>query len=62
MTPTVRLNLGASARRDRPQSVSSRNESTWLQAGASVALPLGFTVGGGSYRWTEYDGEEILVQ
>ena len=61
-TPTVRLDLTAGLGRDRPESVSSRNESVWLQAGVSVALPWGFTVGGsGGYRWTDYDGRGRLT-
>ncbi len=57
LTPTVRLDLTAGHGRDRPATLTSRNESRWLQAGVSVALPLGFTVGGGGgYRWTDYRG------
>ena len=62
LTPTVRLDLTAGLGRDRPQSVSNRNESKWLQAGVSVSLPLGFTVGGsGGYRWTDYEGPGFLT-
>ena len=58
LTPTVRLNATAGYGRDRPLNVKYRSESKWLQAGASVALPRGFTVGGsGSVRWTDYEGD-----
>ena len=57
VTPTVRLDATAGYGRDRPESVRSRNENKWVQAGVSVALPLGFTVGGsGGFRWTDYEG------
>ncbi len=56
--PTVRLDLSAGYGRDRPRRVRVRNEKKWLQAGVSVALPRGFTVGGsGGYRWTDYEGD-----
>ncbi|MDE0354157.1 MAG: surface lipoprotein assembly modifier [Deltaproteobacteria bacterium] len=56
LTPTVRLNATAAYGRDRPQSLRNRNESFWLQTGVSVALPKGFTVGGGGgVRWTNYE-------
>ncbi len=62
VTPTVRFDLTAGLGGDRPESVSNRNESKWLQAGVSVALPLGFTVGGsGGYRWTDYEGPGFLT-
>ena len=58
VTPTVRLNATAGYGRDRPETVRYRNESKWLQAGVSVALPRGFTVGGGGgVRWTDFGGE-----
>ena len=58
LTPTVRLDATAGYGRDRPERLRFRNESLWLQAGASVALPRGFTVGaGGGYRWTDYAGD-----
>ena len=57
LTPTVRLDATAGHGRDRPEEVKYRNRSTWLQAGVSVALPKGFTVGGGGgVRWTDYQG------
>jgi hypothetical protein len=58
VTPTVRLNATAGYGRDRPETVRYRNKSKWLQAGVSVALPRGFTVGGGGgVRWTDFEGE-----
>ena len=58
VTPTVRLEATAGYGRDRPETVRFRNESKWLQAGVSVALPRGFTVGGGGgVRWTDFGGE-----
>ena len=56
LTPTVRLNATAGYGRDRPVSLRNRNESFWLQTGVSLALPKGFTVGGGGgVRWTDYE-------
>ena len=57
LTPAVRLDATAGYGRDRPETVKYRNDSKWLQAGVSVALPRGFTVGGGGgVRWTDYEG------
>ena len=57
LTPTVRLNAGAGYGRDRPERLKFRNESKWVQGGVTVALPLGFTVGGNvAHRWTSYEG------
>ena len=57
LTPTVRLNASAGYGRDRPERVKYRSESKWLQAGVSLALPRGFTVGGGAgVRWSDYEG------
>ena len=56
LTPTIRLNASAGYGRDRPEERKSRNESKWVQVGASVALPKGFTVGGGGgVRWTDFE-------
>ena len=56
-TPTIRFDLTAGYGRDRPGQQRSRNDSKWLQAGVSVALPRGFTVGaGGGVRWTDFEG------
>lgn len=57
-TPTVKLDATAGYGRDRPQSVKFRSESMWVQAGVSVALPRGFTVGpSAGFRWTDYEGD-----
>ncbi|MCY4488671.1 MAG: surface lipoprotein assembly modifier [Deltaproteobacteria bacterium] len=58
VTPTVRFDATGGYGRDRPLNPKFRNRSTWLQAGVSVALPWGFTVGaGGGHRWTDYEGD-----
>ena len=58
LTPTIRLDATAGYGRGRPESVKYRNDSKYLQAGVSVALPKGFTVGaGGGVRWTDYQGD-----
>ena len=57
LTPTIRLKATAGYGRDRPEQRRSRNESKWVQAEVSVALPKGFTVGaGGGFRWTDFEG------
>ena len=57
LTPTVRLNAGGGYGRGRPETLKFRNESKWVDAGVTVALPWGFTVGGsGAHRWTSYEG------
>ena len=58
LTPTVHLNATGGYGRDRPLNRKYRNQNLWLQTGASVTLPRGFTVGvGGGYRWTDYEGD-----
>ena len=55
--PILRAEGGAGYGRERPKSERWRNASRWLRLGASVALPLGFTVGGsGVLRMTDYEG------
>lgn len=57
LTPTVRLHATAGYGRDRPESLKYRNESKWLAGGVSMALPRGFTAGGGGgVRWTNFEG------
>ena len=57
VTPTVRLDSALGYGRERPQALAWRNATRWVEAGVSVALPRGFTVGaGGEYRWTDYQG------
>ena len=55
--PILRADGAAGYARERPKSERWRNASRWLRLGASVALPLGFTVSGsGELRWTNYEG------
>ena len=57
ITPTVRLEASLGYGRERPKAERSRNTSRQAGADVSVALPGGFTVGGGgSLRWTAYRG------
>ena len=56
VTPTVRAELSGGYAQQRPQFRRERHRGRWLGMGASVALPLGFTVGGGAeVRWTDYE-------
>ena len=55
--PILRADGAAGYARERPKSERWRNTSRWLRLGASVALPLGFYVGGsGELRMTDYEG------
>ena len=55
--PILRADGAAGYDRVRSRSETWRNASRWMRLGASVALPLGFTVGGsGELRWTNYEG------
>ena len=43
--------------RERPEAIPWRNSTRWARVGVSVALPLGFTLGGsGELRLTRYEG------
>ena len=58
VTPTVRADLSAGYAEERPERDRERSRSRWLGAGVTVALPLGFTVGGGGeVRWTDFEDE-----
>ena len=58
--PILRADGAAGYARERPKSETWRNASRWLRLGASVALPLGFTLGGsGKLRWTDYEGNWV---
>ena len=58
VTPTVRAELSAGYAHEEPERDRERNDSRWLGAGVTVALPLGFTVGGGGeVRWTDFGDE-----
>ncbi len=55
--PTVRADGALGWGNERTDLERWRHERKWLQLGVSVALPLGFTVGGsGEMRWTDYEG------
>lgn len=56
IAPTVRAELSAGYRRERPEAMRERHEGYRVGAGVSVVLPRGFTVGGGGeHRWTDYE-------
>ena len=57
VSPTVRADATIGYGRERPEAVLWRNSTRWARAGVSVALPLGFTLGGsGELRSTRYEG------
>ena len=57
LTPTVRADAALGWGRERPETERWRNERRWVRAGASVALPRGFTVGASAeLRETDYEG------
>ena len=54
--PTVRADLSGGCAQQRPKSRRERHRGRWLGTGITVALPLGFTVGGSAeMRWTDYE-------
>ena len=54
---TVRADGALGWGQERTDLERWRHERKWLRLGVSVALPLGFTVGGsGEMRWTDYEG------
>ena len=54
---TVRADGALGWGQERTDQERWRHERQWLRLGVSVALPLGFTVGGsGEMRWTDYEG------
>ena len=56
VTPTVRAELSGGYAQQRPKFRRERHRGRWLGTGVSVALPLGFTVGGSAeMRWTDYE-------
>ena len=56
--PTLRGSLAVGWGRERPERETYRHSRRWLQAGVTMALPLGFTVGAsGTLRWTAYEGD-----
>ena len=57
VSATIRADAALGWGQERPESERWRHQRKWLRLGASVALPLGFTVGGsGEVRWTDYEG------
>ncbi len=55
--PTVRADGALGWGKERTDLERWRHQRKWLRLGVSVALPLGFTVGGsGEIRWTDYEG------
>ena len=57
LTPLLRLDGAAGYARERPDTITWRNSSRWLRLGASIALPRGFTLGGGAeLRQRTYEG------
>ena len=58
VTPTVRANVSAGYGQERTDRERERSSSSWIGAGFTVILPLGFTVGGGGeVRWTDFEDE-----
>ena len=56
VTPTVRADLSGGYAQQRPKARRERSRGRWLGTGVTVALPLGFTVGGNAeMRWTDYE-------
>ncbi|MCE2519844.1 MAG: DUF560 domain-containing protein [Alphaproteobacteria bacterium] len=56
VTPTVRADVSGGYAQQRPKSRRERHRGRWLGTGITVALPLGFTVGGSAeMRWTDYE-------
>ena len=56
-TPTIRLDGAVGWRRERTERERFRNSKRWVRAGATAALPWGFTVGGsGTLRRTDWQG------
>ncbi|MDE0238956.1 MAG: surface lipoprotein assembly modifier, partial [bacterium] len=56
VAPTVRADLSGGYAQQRPEFQRERHRGRWLGTGVTVALPLGFTVGGrAEMRWTDYE-------
>ena len=57
IAPTLRANSAVGYGRERPKTERWRHDRRWMRLGVTVALPLGFTVGGsGEMRKTGYEG------
>ena len=56
IAPTVRADVSGGYAQQRPDYRRERHSGRWLGTGISLALPLGFTVGGSAeMRWTDYE-------
>ena len=56
-SPTLRFDASMGWGRERTELERFRNSRRWVQLGATMALPWGFTVGGsGALRWTDWEG------
>ncbi|MCE2520893.1 MAG: DUF560 domain-containing protein [Alphaproteobacteria bacterium] len=56
VTPTVRADVSGGYAQQQPEFRRERHRGRWLGTGITVALPLGFTVGGSvEMRWTDYE-------
>ena len=56
-TSSMRVDAAGGYSRERTTAVVWRNATRWVQAGAAMALPYGFTVGASAeQRWTRYEG------
>ena len=57
VSSTFRADAALGWGQERPDQERWRHKRQWLRLGVSVALPLGFTLGGsGEVRWTDYEG------
>ena len=57
VSSTVRADAALGWGQERTEAERWRHQRKWLRMGLTVALPLGFTVGGsGEMRWTDYEG------
>ena len=55
--PTSRIDATFGWGTEKPETEKYRHDRRWVELGASIALPWGFTVGGtGTLRWTNYEG------
>ena len=58
ITPVLRAEASGGYGRERPKTEKWRHARRWVQAGLSVALPRGFTLGGSAeLRRTAYEGD-----
>ena len=63
VAPVLRVQFLVGYERDHAMSVHYRNLSRWVRVGASLALPLGFTLGtSAQMRRTHYEGNGLVHQ